>query len=130
MQRASDASDAQKHMMGLSKARLFACMGIPDKKAHEDDIEIWSYKSGNNHRETSRVSNRYTGKKYFDDDEFIDSLTSSITLSDSVSESRYCTVQVVMTNGVVEAVHYNGPTGGLLTEDEQCAYAVRNCVKE
>jgi hypothetical protein len=38
-------------------------------------------------------------------------------------------VNIVMTNGVVSEVNYTGPTGGLLTQGEQCAYAVQNCAQ-
>jgi hypothetical protein len=31
--------------------------------------------------------------------------------------------------GAVSAVNYQGPTGGLITAGEQCAYAVEPCVK-
>jgi hypothetical protein len=42
----------------------------------------------------------------------------------AVTRPRSCTVNVTMTNGRVERVNYIGPTGGLLTPGEQCAYAV------
>jgi hypothetical protein len=35
----------------------------------------------------------------------------------------------VMNKGQVAAVNYAGPTGGLLTAGEQCAYAVDACVR-
>jgi hypothetical protein len=34
-----------------------------------------------------------------------------------------------MMNGRVNRVNYVGPTGGLLTPGEQCAYAVQACVQ-
>jgi hypothetical protein len=34
-----------------------------------------------------------------------------------------------MSSGIVSAVNYQRPTGGLLTQGEQCAYAVDACVK-
>ena len=34
-----------------------------------------------------------------------------------------------MNNGYVSRVNYSGPTGGLITEGEQCAFAVQNCTK-
>jgi hypothetical protein len=48
---------------------------------------------------------------------------------DSDSPTRYCTVTVLLTGGRVSAVRYQGPTGGLLAQGEQCAYAVAACVK-
>jgi hypothetical protein len=37
-------------------------------------------------------------------------------------------VNVVMTDGRVSNVNYVGDTGGPITQGEQCAFAVRNCV--
>ena len=36
---------------------------------------------------------------------------------------------MVFAGGAVSAVNYQGPTGGLITAGEQCAYAVDACVK-
>jgi hypothetical protein len=37
---------------------------------------------------------------------------------------------VTMVNGRVDRVNYLGPTGGLLTAGEQCAYVVQACVQQ
>ena len=47
---------------------------------------------------------------------------------DGSSRSRFCTVNVTMRGGAVAAMNYVGPTGGLLTPNEQCAFAVANCM--
>jgi hypothetical protein len=47
----------------------------------------------------------------------------------AVSSSRFCNINIVFAGGRVSAINYTGPTGGLLTAGEQCAYAVNNCVK-
>jgi hypothetical protein len=44
-------------------------------------------------------------------------------------DQALCTVNVTMTNGRVGRVNYVGPTGGLLTPGEQCAFAVQNCTR-
>jgi hypothetical protein len=44
--------------------------------------------------------------------------------------SRFCTVNIVMANRAVQSVNYKGPTGGLLTEAEQCAFAIRACLPQ
>ena len=46
-----------------------------------------------------------------------------------VARRFFCTVNVVMANGVVTRVNYVGPTGGSQTSGEQCAFAVQNCVQ-
>src|ERR1700694_4887315 len=46
------------------------------------------------------------------------------TLATTNASRRFCTVNIVMTEGQVSRVNYAGPTGGLLTGGEQCALAV------
>jgi hypothetical protein len=38
-----------------------------------------------------------------------------------------CTVNVTMMDGKVKRMNYVGPTGGLLSQNEQCFFAVANC---
>ena len=40
-----------------------------------------------------------------------------------------CTVNVTMSGGLVSQINYLGPTGGLLTKGEQCAFAVERCAQ-
>jgi hypothetical protein len=128
MQRAQDAEAAQKFMIGKTKEQVFACMGIPKHKATEGNAEIWQYKSGNDR--TDRWYN-YTrlgaSRKYNEGDGISDMLSSNFGVGESSSESRFCIVDVIMSESRVTALHYRGPTGGFMTGDEQCAYATRNC---
>lgn len=119
MQRAVDAGTAQRQMVGMDKEQVFACMGIPHKTATVGGTEIWSYKSGNG---WSTKTSSTTSTSLTND------FTAAFALKDETREKRFCTVQIVMAQDHVKAVHYNGPTGGFLTEDEQCAFAVRNCI--
>jgi hypothetical protein len=41
--------------------------------------------------------------------------------------SGNCTVNVTMMDGKVKRMNYVGPTGGLLSQNEQCFVAVANC---
>lgn len=108
VQRSQVAQDARTSMVGLNKERVLACMGPPASKAAEGATEVWSYDSGNGMQIADASGDRY-----------------STTV---VSTRRFCKVNVVMTNGSVSAVNYAGPTGGLLTSGEQCAYAVQQCL--
>lgn len=47
----------------------------------------------------------------------------------SYSYGRRCTVKLTMTNGRVTAINYTGPNGGVLSPNEQCAFAVANCAQ-
>jgi len=108
LQRAQIAQDARVQMVGLSKEQVLACMGVPASRTAEGQTEVWAYDSGNGMTVTDASFNRYGGT--------------------AVSSSRFCRINVVMTRGAVSAVNYAGPTGGLLTGGEQCAYAVDSCV--
>ena len=48
--------------------------------------------------------------------------------AEGINSVRYCAVNVVMTAGRVSSLNF-GDTGGLITQGEQCAFAVRNCVR-
>ena len=43
-------------------------------------------------------------------------------------KKRYCEVTFVLRDGMVEKVNYAGRTGGLITEGEQCAFVLQNCL--
>ena len=99
-------------MIGLTKEQVLACMGPPGNQAAVGATEVWSYGSGNGQTVTA-VSGSQFG---------------ATAVGGAVSSRRFCTVNVNLTNGVVSNVNYLGPTGGLLTAGEQCAFAVQNCV--
>jgi hypothetical protein len=108
VQRALVANEAPNKMIGLSKEQVLACMGPPDKQAAAGETEVWTYNSGNG--QTNAVANR------------------NLFGVTAVSTQRFCTVNVVMTQGSVSNLNYNGPSGGVITQGEQCAFAVQNCV--
>jgi hypothetical protein len=98
-QRAEVAQTAQASMIGMPKEQVLSCMGPPANKATEGKTEVWAY-----------------------------STNPTINLDRGSGSTRYCTINITMNGGVVSAVNYQGPTGGLLTQGEQCAYAVKACV--
>jgi hypothetical protein len=109
-QRAQVAQDARAQMVGMSKEQVLACMGPPANKAAEGQTEVWSYNSG--------------------DGTVVASGSASYGSFSGRSSQRFCHINVVMSGGGVAAVNYQGPTGGLITAGEQCAYAVDPCVKK
>jgi hypothetical protein len=113
LERAQIAEDARSQMLGMSKETVLACMGPPNSRMAEGSTEVWAYQSGNGHVDMSvhahGVGHMATGS--------------------GVATNRFCSVQVVMQGGRVARLNYAGPTGGLLTPGEQCAFAVRNCVR-
>lgn len=130
IQRAQVAQDARAQMVGLSKEQVLGCMGPPGNKAAEGQTEVWSYASGNGFSSTSSsVAVNTTGEATRFGNQVYGSANST-GFGTAVSTRRFCTVNVVMTGGLVSAVNYQGPTGGLLTAGEQCAFAVDACVKK
>jgi hypothetical protein len=129
-QRAQVAQDAQASLVGLPKEQVLACMGPPQNKAAEGQTEVWSYASGNGFSSTIATSNVQTNGQAQALGNQVYGSSSSSGFGTAVSHRRFCTVNVVMTGGYVSAVNYLGPTGGLLTGGEQCAYAVEACTKQ
>jgi hypothetical protein len=109
IQRAQEAQDARAQMVGMSKEQVLGCIGPPVNKAAEGMTEVWAYNSGNGTTVTDASYGRLGGT--------------------AISSSRFCNINVVMNKGLVSTVNYTGPTGGLLTAGEQCAYAVDACVR-
>jgi hypothetical protein len=109
IQRAQIAQDARAQMVGMSKEQVLTCMGPPANKATEGQTEVWSYNSGNG---MTVASGSVSGGSF-----------------SGVSSRRFCQINVVMSGGSVSTVNYEGPTGGLITQGEQCAYAVDACLK-
>lgn len=98
-ERAEIAQRAQVTMVGLPKEQLLACMGPPINKAVEGKTEVWAY-----------------------------STSPTINMDRGSGSTRFCNINITIVGGTVSAVDYHGPTGGLISEGEQCAYAVGRCV--
>jgi hypothetical protein len=108
IQRAEIAQDARAQMVGMSKEQVLGCMGAPVSKAAEGATEVWG-NSGDGTTVAMASFDRFGGT--------------------AVSSNRSCKINIVFGSGQVSAVNYTGPTGGLLTAGEQCAYAISPCVK-
>jgi len=92
------------------------CMGSPANTAATGSTEVWTYSSGNGRTDTFGVADAWGDHGW---------LTGS---GSTTTTSRYCKIDVVMIGGRVTHLNYSGPTGGLLSQGEQCAYAVENCL--
>jgi hypothetical protein len=131
-QRAQEAAEAKQQMLGMSKQQVLTCMGIPAQKAAEGKTEVWSYNSGDGRTDTissataqSSVAGSVTGSPGM---ATYNGTGTASGLGVGITTRRYCVVSVVMESERVSRVTYSGPTGGLVTEGEQCAFAVRNCL--
>ncbi len=128
LQRAQVANEAQSKMIGLSKEQVLACMGAPQGKAAEGATEVWSYGSGDGKTIVNTFGGSTTNASVTGGPNYASGSATTTGSGFGVATQRGCTVQVVMSEGRVSRVNYAGPTGGLLTKGEQCAYAVENCV--
>lgn len=133
VQRAVIAQGAQEKMVGLSKEQVLACMGPPASKAVEGATEVWSYGSGNDRVTAigtgySQSNGSISGERFGNTFSATGNSTTT-SLSTATASRRFCTVNVVMNDGRVNRLNYSGPTGGILTSGEQCAFAVQNCIQ-
>jgi hypothetical protein len=118
LQRAQEASDAKTAMLGMPKEQVLACMGSPASSAEVGGTEVWTYNSGNGRTDTFGSASAFGGPY------------SASAFGSSTTTSRFCKVDVVMNRGRVSRINYSGPTGGLITEGEQCAFAINNCMQQ
>jgi hypothetical protein len=101
-QRATVAAQARTSLLGMTKEQVLTCMGAPPQRGNAGETEVWSYPSGGD-----AINLGLFGSSY--------------------SVREYCVVNIVISGERVTAVNYSGRTGGL---QEQCAFAVKNCVAE
>lgn len=118
LQRAQEASDAKKVLIGMSREHVLACMGSPVSAAKAGGTEVWTYASGNGRTDSFGTASAWGGWGF------------ASGFGSSISESRSCKIDVVMKEGQVSRINYIGPTGGLLTKGEQCAFAVEACLED
>lgn len=100
-------------------------MGPPYQKQAEGHTEVWSYASGDGTTNfVSHGSSTTTGSV---SGGHLSAQSNGTAFG--ASSQRFCTVGIVMADGRVDRVNYSGPTGGIITEGEQCAFAVKNCIQ-
>jgi hypothetical protein len=120
-------------LVGLSKEQVLACMGPPGTRMAEGATEVWSYNSGDGRTTTVATATAVTdvngSASRFGNTTDLSATATSSGFGTAVTRQRGGTVNVTMTGGRVARVNYLGPTGGLLTPGEQCAYAVQACVQ-
>ena len=129
IQRAQVAGEARTKMVGMTKEQVLACMGPPANKASEGNTEVWAYNSGNGRTQVATFGQGLTHASAYGTPNYVSGSAVTTTSGFGVATHRYCTVNVVMSDGRVTRVNYSGPTGGVLTEGEQCAFAVQNCLQ-
>ena len=102
---------AQQKMIGLSKKKIHACLGVPAKRVRIGSTDIWTYPIGLSH---------------------VESLFPAPALAmapSSSADTGACNVNIVMTNSAVTQVVYHNADGGELPLGRQCLFAVQNCTE-
>ena len=127
VQRAQVAHDARSKIIGLTKEQVLACMGPPANRAAEGATEVWSYHSGDGTTTVSTFGSSNTTGTVSRSGGFATGQATTFGSGFGVARQRFCTINVTILNGRVDRLNYLGPTGGLLTAGEQCAYAVEAC---
>jgi hypothetical protein len=139
IQRSNQAAEAKRELVGMAKPQILACMGPPAAATQSGNVEVWSYPSGGTDISTmtaqdfSSWNGGYSGTTTFNP---YGSYTAgslygsgySTGIGTGISRHRYCVVNLVFSGDRIASVHYVGNTGGLITTDSECAYAVRGCL--
>ncbi len=111
--RADLAKRAKVELIGKSKKDILMCAGVPVRSQQAENMEFLTYYSGG------------------DSDAYVTGGVGSSVGGGVVSvKKRYCEVTFILKDGIVEKINYAGRTGGLITEGEQCAFVLQNCLPE
>jgi hypothetical protein len=108
VQRSNHAERAQAAMVGLSKADLYRCAGLPDKQERVGEEEFLTYQN--------------------------DLLTSGgITLpiiggGVNFFDSKYCHATFVLKGSKITDLSYAGNTASTLAPLDQCGYIIDACI--
>jgi outer membrane protein assembly factor BamE (lipoprotein component of BamABCDE complex) len=107
MQRAEVASNAKSSMISMTKEQILQCMGTANSIQNVGNTETWKYFSGDKSAVNAKGSDDKSSEKL-----------------------KYCEITLTFdNNGTVSFAKYSGNAGGIFSDDEQCAYAVKNCVR-
>jgi len=103
--------DARYQLVGASEEKITTCMGRPHGRFSFNGTEVWQYNSGVGREQPGTAK------------------TQAMGAGAPIRGTRYCVVNIAMTNKVVQSVTYSGLTG-VLPEDEQCASALKACLPQ
>jgi hypothetical protein len=107
------SQDARHQLVGFSEEKVLACMGRPQGRFTYGSTEVWQYNSGAGRRGQQSASGS----------------SQAMGAGGPVKGTRYCVVNIAMSNKAVQSVSYSGLTG-VLPEDEECASAIKACLPQ
>jgi hypothetical protein len=120
---ADHALYAQSALVGMPKATLLSCAGVPDRQAAVDNLEFFTYRSGR--ISSSPGSLGLWGGRWGPG--FGYGLGGP--LYDADIRSTTCEATFTLRNGAVERLVYGGSPGGGSTLG-QCYHVVENCLAQ
>ncbi len=112
VQRSMEATRAKTELVGLTRAQLFNCAGVPARQASENGVEYLVYSAVG----SSKISGM--GQTF-----------GNAALFSGRSNPRYCEATFTVMNGRVTRIMYSGKTGGLLSKDNACFPIIENCLR-
>lgn len=109
VERNRTAEQAGTQLVGLSRADLYRCAGLPHRETVIDGITFATY--DNQLSSSNALTLPFIGG----------GLTQG--------SNNYCRTTFTLEKGAVSSVNYAGATGPFYAEHEQCAYTVQACLK-
>ncbi len=109
VERSNHADRARTDLVGISKAELFRCAGLPDDTTKVGDEEFITYRNDLLTSGGVTIPIIGGGINFFD--------------------SKYCHATFVMRNGRAEALHYAGNASSPMAELDQCGYIIDTCIE-
>ena len=109
------AQDARRQLVGMGEDKILACMGRPQGRFTFSGTEVWQYNSGVARDPAKGAANAYS--------------TAAMAAGAPVEGTRYCVVNISMSNKTVQSVYYSGLSGAA-PEDELCASALKPCLPQ
>jgi hypothetical protein len=109
VERSNHADRARTDLIGLSKAELFRCAGLPDDTQKVGDEEFLTYRNDLLTSGGVTIPIIGGGINFFD--------------------SKYCHATFVVRNGRAEALHFAGNASSPMAELDQCGYIVDTCIE-
>ena len=111
--RTLSAKKAKDQMIGLSKAEVMSCAGVPARTAKAEGMEFLSYYSSIDSHSDVALKTDSRGR----------------TVGTSSSTNSSCEVTVILVENKVQSINYKGNTGsGLLVRNHRCGVVVEGCI--
>jgi|SRR4051812_39286159 hypothetical protein len=109
IERNRTSEQAATKLIGMSRADLYRCAGLPHRETVIDGIAFATY--DNQLSSSNALSLPFIGG----------GLTQG--------SNNYCRTTFTLEKGAVSSINYAGATGPFYAEHEQCAYTVQTCLK-